>query len=90
MNDNLRFILSDLKAKNMEVRIKGAQALRDSVKSASRECSGETFAKFLNEVNRRIFELVHSSDNSDKIGGILAIDYLIDFDAEEDPTKLAR
>ena len=64
--------------------------MRDTVKSASRECSGETFAKFLNQVNRRIFELVHSADNSDKIGGILAIDYLIDFDAEEDPTKLAR
>lgn len=74
----------------MDVRVKGAQLLRDTVKSASRECSGEIFATFLNEVNRRIFELVHSSDNSDKIGGILAIDYLIDFDAEEDPTKLAR
>lgn len=74
----------------MDIRVKGAQLLRDTVKSASRECSGETFATFLNEVNRRIFELVHSADNSDKIGGILAIDYLIDFDAEEDPTKLAR
>jgi FKBP12-rapamycin complex-associated protein len=74
----------------MDVRIKGAQVLRDAVKSASRECAGESFTKFLNEVNRRIFELVHSTDNSDKIGGILAIDYLIDFDAEEDPTKLAR
>ena len=27
----------------------------------------------MNDVNRIIFELIHSNDNNDKLGGILAI-----------------
>ena len=41
--------------------------------AVSREVSGETFSKFMNDVNRRIFELIQSNDVYDKIGGILAI-----------------
>jgi FKBP12-rapamycin complex-associated protein len=39
----------------------------------SRELTGENFAKFMNDINRRIFEFIHSSNNSEKISGILAI-----------------
>jgi len=41
--------------------------------SVSREISGENFTKFINDVNRRIFALIQSNDNDEKIGGILAI-----------------
>ncbi|KAI9341262.1 armadillo-type protein [Zopfochytrium polystomum] len=60
------------------------------VVSVARETSGEVFSRFMNDVNRRIFELIHSSDTSDKIGGIYAIDKLIDFDGEENTTKVTR
>ena len=51
----------------------------------------ESFSKFSNEVNKRIFELIRSSDSSDKLGGILAIDNLIDLDSgEENTTKVTR
>lgn len=43
--------------------------------SISREISGENFTKFINDVNRRIFSLIQSNDNDEKIGGILAIGY---------------
>ena len=34
-------------------------------------------------INRRIFELVHSSSVTEKLGGVLAIDHLLDVDGEE-------
>ena len=47
--------------------------------------------KFSNEVNKRIFELIRSVDTSEKLGGILAIDALIDLDSgEENTTKVTR
>ncbi|KAI8819891.1 armadillo-type protein [Fimicolochytrium jonesii] len=83
-------ILSDLRSRNDEVRTKAANDLRAHFTAISREVSGEAFTKFVNDVNRRIFELIHSNDNNDKIGGILAIDKLIDFDGEENTTKTTR
>ncbi|KAJ3103710.1 phosphatidylinositol kinase- protein kinase tor1 [Phlyctochytrium bullatum] len=56
----------------------------------SREISGDQFTKFMNDINRRIFDLINSSDTSDKIGGIVAIDNLIDFDGEENTSKITR
>ena len=44
--------------------------------TVSRELAGEIFTKFMNDVNRRIFELVHSNETNEKIGGILAIGLL--------------
>lgn len=49
------------------------------VSAVSRELSGENFTKFINEVNRRIFELVNSNDINDKVGGILAISASVRF-----------
>lgn len=54
--------------------------LGEYVAATSREVSGENFIKFNNDVNKKIFELIHSSDLNDKIGGIMAIDRLIEFD----------
>ncbi|KAJ3290058.1 phosphatidylinositol kinase- protein kinase tor1 [Borealophlyctis nickersoniae] len=83
-------LLGDLRSRNEEVRLKAAIDLRDHVIAVSREVSGDTLTKFVNDLNRRIFELIHSNDNNDKIGGILAIDKLIDFDGEENTTKITR
>jgi FKBP12-rapamycin complex-associated protein len=66
-------VWDDLRYKNEEVRFRAANDLRDHVISVSRQLSGESFTKFMNEINRKIYELVHSADNVDKMGGILAI-----------------
>ncbi|KAI9209819.1 armadillo-type protein [Polychytrium aggregatum] len=83
-------VISDLRNRNDSVRARAGPALRELVVSASRHLSGESFAKFLNDVNRRIFELIHSTDASDRIAGVLAIDSLIDSEGEESTTKLKR
>ncbi|KXS11006.1 FAT-domain-containing protein [Gonapodya prolifera JEL478] len=84
-------ILAELKASRTEdLRTRAANDLRDHVVAVSRELSGENFTRFMNDVNRRIFELVHSQDNEEKIGGIIAIDKLIDFDGEENTVKITR
>lgn len=55
--------------------------------TASRDLSTEQFTRLNNDINKRIFELCSSSD--DKLGGITAIEALIDLNAEEN-TKLTR
>ncbi|ORY05502.1 FAT-domain-containing protein [Neocallimastix californiae] len=89
-NEVLNKILNDLKSRSEETKYKAANDLKEHVISVSREISGENFTKFINDVNRRIFALIQSNDNDEKIGGILAIDSLIDFDGEENTTKITR
>ncbi|KAJ3030013.1 UNVERIFIED_CONTAM: phosphatidylinositol kinase- protein kinase tor1, partial [Siphonaria sp. JEL0065] len=42
------------------------------------------------DVNKRIFELIHSQDINCKMAGILIIDSLIDFQGEENTIKITR
>ena len=58
--------------------------------TASRETSGDAYTKFSNEINKRIFELIQSPESNDKIGGITAIDSLIDVTDEEKITRFAN
>lgn len=88
--DILVRLLTELKSKNDDIRSKAAKELRTHVSTVSRELSGENFTKFINDVNRRIFELVNSTDYHEKIGGIMAIDELIDIDGEDNTTKITR
>ncbi|KAK6543250.1 phosphatidylinositol kinase- protein kinase tor1, variant 2 [Orbilia ellipsospora] len=50
----------------------------------------EAFTRFSNDVNKRIFEMIHSNDTTDKIGGILALDRLIDIDGDDSMQKTPR
>lgn len=70
-----------------DVRQRAKDSLRELVATASRDLSTEQFTRLNNDINRRIFELCSSSD--DKLGGIMAIEALIDLNAEEN-TKLTR
>jgi FKBP12-rapamycin complex-associated protein len=83
-------IIGELKNKNPEVRFKAAKNFRSFVLSQSREMTGEMFAKFLADLHNQVFELVNGTAISDKIGGILAIDELIDIDYDENATKITR
>ena len=55
------------------MRARAGMELKDLVATTSREVTVETFTKFSNDINKRIFELIHSSDVCDKLGGICAI-----------------
>ncbi|KAJ3067743.1 phosphatidylinositol kinase- protein kinase tor1 [Podochytrium sp. JEL0797] len=68
-----------------------AQDIREHVSSYAREVSGEPFSKFMQQdVNKRIFELIHSQDVLHKMAGILIIDSLIDFQGEDNTIKTTR
>lgn len=43
------------------------------VATAARELSDESLARFTNDINKRIAELTHGSDNNEKLGAIAAI-----------------
>ncbi|KYQ91695.1 protein kinase [Tieghemostelium lacteum] len=88
--DALTKILVDLKNKKEEDRIKASKSLKNYVITQSREMTNENFTKFMQDVNNLIFELVNSSGVNEKIGGIMAIDELIDVDYDENATKITR
>ncbi|EGC32838.1 protein kinase, atypical group [Dictyostelium purpureum] len=52
--------------------------------------TNENFGKFMKNVNDLIFELLNSSGIPEKIGGIMAIDELIDVDYDENATKITK
>jgi FKBP12-rapamycin complex-associated protein len=80
----LNKLLTELKNKNPEIRRKAGKKFKNHVAGRAREMSGESFSKFMNELtNKHIFELVNSSVVAEKIGGILAIDKLIDIEHDE-------
>ncbi|CEM08834.1 unnamed protein product [Vitrella brassicaformis CCMP3155] len=82
--------LADLKSKNESVRAKAAKNLRIHVEAEAKEMSGGTFTKFMADLNKRIYDLVSSPHQEDKIGGIMAIDELIDVQCDENETKIIR
>ncbi|CAB10805.1 TORC2 serine/threonine protein kinase Tor1 [Schizosaccharomyces pombe] len=81
---------SDLKNKNESIQLAAADQLKEFVHSSTKELSGESLARFNNDINRRIFELIHSHDSHERFGGILAIGKLIEFESEGDVTNLSR
>ncbi|KAK9371519.1 uncharacterized protein V1513DRAFT_434579 [Lipomyces chichibuensis] len=81
-NSVLNHIFSDLRP---------VKDLRDHLLVVVRELPIDQFTRYHDDVNRRIFELIHSTDTYDKLGGITAIDKLIDFDGtEENATNITR
>ncbi|CCJ30549.1 unnamed protein product [Pneumocystis jirovecii] len=89
-SSKLDALFLDLKSKNEETRNKAANSLREYVISTSREIQEDAFVSFNNDINRRIYELVHSNDNYEKLSGVIAIDKLIDYDGEENTVKITR
>ncbi|EPZ33264.1 phosphatidylinositol kinase Tor2 [Rozella allomycis CSF55] len=81
-------ILGDLSV--TETRVPASHELYNHITYISREMSAEQFSKYLNDVNKRIFELIHSPSMNDKLAGIYAITTLIDFQTEENATKITR
>ncbi|XP_029434781.1 serine/threonine-protein kinase mTOR isoform X2 [Rhinatrema bivittatum] len=73
----LQQFASGLRSRNEETRAKAAKDLQHYVTTELREVSQEEATQFYDELNHHIFELVSSSDVSERKGGILAIVCLI-------------
>ncbi|KAJ9193158.1 hypothetical protein DTO166G4_6595 [Paecilomyces variotii] len=84
-------LFSELKSKNEEVRVRASYELYDNVIAVSREWPPEKFLEYYNAVSQRIAQLVVTGgDANEKIGGILALDRLIDFDGVDAAQKTTR
>ncbi|KAE9399554.1 phosphatidylinositol 3-kinase [Gymnopus androsaceus JB14] len=82
--DVLSSIFQGLKSKNHDTRSQSAVELRRYVATTVAEMSSDTAAKLWDDnINRRIFELMHSQNTAENFGGLLAIDQLLDIEAEE-------
>ncbi|TGZ84962.1 FAT-domain-containing protein [Ascodesmis nigricans] len=83
-------IFQDIRSKHEDVRHKAVLELRSHLEVNSRELSTERLSYFLTDVNRRVSEYIHSSDGNDKMGGVLALGVLIDFDHDDSTQKTTR
>ena len=67
------------------------QALHDYVGSEARELGGVSFTRFMNDLYTRVFHLVNSNEPAERLGGVRAIDALIDVSLlGENATKISR
>ncbi|KAL8826647.1 MAG: hypothetical protein Q9170_007322 [Blastenia crenularia] len=91
MSESLNRSLQELKSKNDDVRVKAAHDIYTAVVVAAREQPAEAFHEFYNNINHRLGQLItNSSDPNERIGGILAIEQLINFDSDDAAQKTTR
>ncbi|KAJ5968830.1 hypothetical protein N7501_005078 [Penicillium viridicatum] len=91
ITDVTQRLFVELKSKNEEARARAAYELYENVLSVSRDWPAEKFVEFYNAVSQRIAQLVvNGSDANERIGGLLALDRLIDFDGVDAAQKTTR
>ncbi|KAH8729835.1 armadillo-type protein [Ilyonectria robusta] len=74
-----------------DVRKRSATQLRELVVVCHRDLSPELFLAFYNAVNNKVTQLItHGGDSSERLGGIYALDALIDFDGVDVGVKYTR
>ncbi|WEW59078.1 phosphatidylinositol kinase- protein kinase tor1 [Emydomyces testavorans] len=89
--DATQKLFLELKSKNEEARHRAALELYDSVVAASRELPQDKFLEYYNTVSQSIAQfVVTGNDANEKIGGLLALDRLIDFDGVDAALKTTR
>ncbi|QSS62741.1 TorA protein [Histoplasma capsulatum] len=89
--DAAQRIFHELKSKNEETRSRASYELHDNVIAVSRELPPDKFIEYYNAVSQRIAQLVVTgNDANEKIGGLLALDRLIDFDGVDAAQKTTR
>ncbi|KAI0078720.1 phosphatidylinositol 3-kinase [Panus rudis PR-1116 ss-1] len=77
--DVLDQIFTRLRHKSHQVRAQAAEELQHYVSNVLSDMSSDTASKIWEEtINRKLSDLVHSQTNTEKLGGILAIDHLLD------------
>ncbi|XP_035780760.1 serine/threonine-protein kinase Tor-like [Anopheles albimanus] len=79
--------VNGLKSRNKDVQIRTYHELSFYVKTELRETPDDAF---FDDLNNHIFEMLSSSDNNEKLGGVLAIDCLIMGDVVNTTNKISR
>ncbi|KAI0395542.1 TOR kinase [Xylariaceae sp. FL0594] len=90
--ESLDQITRDLKSRaGDEVRKRAAAQLRDLVVVCHRDFPSDQFNSFYNSVNGKITNLIlHGNDSSERLGGVYALDALVDFDGVDVTAKYTR
>ncbi|KEY75200.1 hypothetical protein S7711_01639 [Stachybotrys chartarum IBT 7711] len=74
-----------------DVRKRSALQLRELVVVCHRDLNPEQFLSFYNTVNNKITQLItHGNDSAERLGGIYALDALIDFEGIDVTAKYTR
>ncbi|KAI1177064.1 TOR kinase [Nemania sp. FL0916] len=90
--DTLEAITRDLKSRaGDEIRRRAAGQLRELVAVCYRDFPSENFNVFYNSVNGKITNLIlYGNDPSERVGGVYALDALVDFDGVDVTAKYTR
>ncbi|KAK0489036.1 phosphatidylinositol 3-kinase [Armillaria novae-zelandiae] len=82
--DVLSQIFQGLKNKSYEVRLESSVNLRRYVATTVAEMTPDTATKLWDDnINRRLFDLMHSQSTTENFGGLLAIDHLLEITSGE-------
>lgn len=69
----VQHFVNGLKSRNRDEQNKAARDLIQYVKTELREMPQDQLVQFFDDFNHHIFDMVSSSDSSEKKGGVLAI-----------------
>ncbi|KAF2145019.1 uncharacterized protein K452DRAFT_221441 [Aplosporella prunicola CBS 121167] len=84
-------LFSELKSRNVEVRENAAKSLRQTLEAAHRELPPGQFANYYDRVCNRINGLVvQGNETNERLGGIQALNQLIDFKGDDAGQKTTR
>ncbi|KAI9296221.1 hypothetical protein K502DRAFT_182530, partial [Neoconidiobolus thromboides FSU 785] len=75
-------IFHNLKSKSEDTRNKAGDVLREFYDEVSQDCLPSTFAEIERDINIRITDLIKSNDINEKLGGIQAINKIIENNTE--------
>ncbi|KAG7109160.1 Serine/threonine-protein kinase tor2 like [Verticillium longisporum] len=91
--ERLETITRDLRSSRVsdDVRKRAALQLRELVLVCHRDLQPDHFNNIYHAVNTRITQLIaHGSDSAERLGGVYALDSIVDIDATDQATKYAR
>ncbi|CAK9439599.1 uncharacterized protein LODBEIA_P36990 [Lodderomyces beijingensis] len=89
----LNEIFKGLTSSHEEERLRFAQELHNYLSSIARDLSSEHFNRYNNDINKTIFDMLHRENTAEILGGIAALNALIEFDSgvgKENASKTAR
>ncbi|KAG7401837.1 phosphatidylinositol kinase- protein kinase tor1 [Phytophthora boehmeriae] len=78
MSDSFSRFLPGLRSSNSSVRHRAAQSLRLYIESESRDLSHGLYMKWVTDISARLMLLCNSNENADRMGGIAAMDELVE------------
>lgn len=89
-SDALNRIFAGLKSRDEATRQAAGEELKSHVALVVSELKGDSLSSFNNDLHRRIFELAHSQHVHEKLGGVIAIEDLIEQESEDNSARLYR